>query len=108
MGHPTPQDPGGPILIGLRDLYAQLQHLDRTITGLSAQIQMAAQQQTLQTASTAQQIADMRHDMNDHETRIRAQEARQVVSPRGMWTALAVILPMIASIVTIILTLALG
>lgn len=95
-------------MIGLRDLYTQLQHLDRTITALSAQIQMATQQQTLNAASVAQQLADIRHDQNDHETRIRLLESKQVVSPKSMWTALGVLVPIVGLIVTIILALTLG
>jgi hypothetical protein len=90
-------------LIGLRDLYAQLQSLERSVTALNASIQMSAQQATMNAASFAQQLADLRHDMNDHETRIRLQEAQQVVSPKSMWTAIGVLIPIIGLIITIIL-----
>jgi hypothetical protein len=108
VGHPSPQDPGGPILIGLRDLYVQLQALDRSVTALNAAIQMQTQQQTLNAASVAQQLADFRHDMNDHETRIRLQEARVIVSPRSMWLAVGTIAPIVSIIVTILIAVSLG
>ncbi len=69
---------------------------------------MATQQQTLNAASVAQQLADVRHDHNDHETRIRLLESKQVVSPKSMWTALGVLVPIVALIVTIVLALTMG
>lgn len=41
--------------------------------------------------SVAQQIADLRHDINDHETRIRQQEGRTYITPRAMWTGIGVV-----------------
>lgn len=94
--------------ISLRDLYVQIQQLDRAITGLSAEVKMASQQQILSAASFAQQLATVREDLNDHELRIRTQEARQYVSPKNMWTALGIILPLLASVITIVLTIVLN
>ncbi|AWY06654.1 tail needle protein [Microbacterium phage Zeta1847] len=33
-------------------------------------------------------LRELRHDRDDHEVRIRAQEARKTVSPRDLWVGL--------------------
>lgn len=99
---------GGSIIIGLRELYAQIQQLSGTIAQLSAEVRMAAQQAQMQQTSVAQQLADIRRDQGDHETRLRQVESKQVVTPRSMWTAIATIVPIISLIVTIVLAVALG
>jgi hypothetical protein len=95
-------------LIGLRDLYAQLQAIDRSVTTLSAQVQMATQQQNQNAASVAQQLADIRHDQNDHEARLRFIESKPVVTPKAMWAAIGILAPIVSAIITIIIALVLG
>lgn len=60
-------------------------------TALSAKIDTSLISQTMAQQSIAQQLADIRHDLNDHEMRLRQQELRQTVSPRSMWTAIGVL-----------------
>lgn len=99
---------GGPIIIGLRELYAQMQELNRSISELSAEMRMATQQAAQHQQSVAQQLADIRVDQGDHETRIRIIESRPVVTPRSVWAAIGVLTPIISLIVTIIIATALG
>ena len=99
---------GGPITIGLRELYVQIQELNRAVAQLTAEMKMFTQQATMTQSSVATQLADIRQDHVDHETRIRLIEGRQVVTPRSMWTAVGVITPIVSLIVTIIIAVTLG
>lgn len=93
---------GGSITIGLRELYAQMKAIEIVVTTMSAKVDMAIQQQNLTQQSFAQQLADIRHDLNDHETRLRIRESQNFVSARSMWTALGVIIPIVGIVITII------
>lgn len=99
---------GGQITIGLRELYVQIQELNRVVAQLTAELKMFTQQAAMMQQSTATQLADIRQDHVDHETRIRLIEGRQVVTPRSMWTAVGVLMPIISLIVTIVIAVALG
>lgn len=107
MTTPASQHGGQSIEIGLRDVYESVQDLTKAYTGLSAKIDTALISQTMAQQSTAQQLADMRHDLTDHEGRIRVLEQRIYVTPRSMWTAIGVIiagLGVIVGIITIIVS----
>lgn len=99
---------GGPITIGLRELYVQIQELNRSVAQLTAEMKMFTQQATMMQQSFATQLSDIRQDHVDHETRIRLIEARPVVTPRSMWTAVGVLMPVVSLIVTIVIAVALG
>lgn len=105
MGQPHEPNEGRSshsVTIGLRDLYDMIQAVNTGYTALSAKLDTTLIQQTLQTQNLAQQLADVRHDLNDHETRLRAQEARPFVSPRAVWTAVGIITSVIGVAFTIL------
>lgn len=95
------QHGGQSISIGLRDLYDQLQELTRAYTSLSAKIDTALISQTMAQQSIAQQLADLRHDLTDHEARIRAQEAKVYITPRAMWGGIGVIATVLGVLFTV-------
>jgi hypothetical protein len=75
-----------------------VQEMSRAQVTLAAKIDSALISQTMAQQSFAQQVADLRHDMTDHEARLRAQEARIYVTPRGMWTGIGVIIAALAAL----------
>lgn len=93
------------ITIGLRDIYDQQQNSNNLITALSAKLDSALISQTMAQQSIAQQFADLRHDLADHEARLRTQEAQRFVSPRAMWTGVGVIIGALGTIFTIVTAL---
>ncbi len=106
MGQPHPPPGEGrsshTVTIGLRDLYDMIQTVSTGYTALSAKLDTALIQQTLQTQNLAGQVADIRHDVNDHEMRMRAQEARPYITPRSVWTGVGVIATVIGVAFTIL------
>lgn len=58
---------------------------------LASKIETGLISQTLSAQSVAQQIADLRHDLTDHEARLRIREAKVFITPRAMWSGIAVI-----------------
>lgn len=101
---PTEQQQSGgqSISIGLRDVYDSVQDLAKSYTALSAKIDTALISQTMSQQSIAQTLADMRHDLNDHEARLRVQEGRAFITPKSMWTAIAVLIAALSAIIGII------
>ena len=89
-------------MIGLRDLYVQLQSLDRATNQLGAKVDTSMQLAQLSSQSTAQQLADIRHDLNDHEARLRTRESQNFVTPRSMWMAIGVITSIVGVVTTVI------
>jgi hypothetical protein len=90
------------VTIGLRDLYDMIQTVSTGYTALSAKLDTALIQQTLQAQNIISQMSDMRHDINDHEMRMRAQESRPYITPRGVWTGVGVIATVISVVFTIL------
>ncbi len=88
----APDHGGQSLTIGLRDVYDQIQVISAGYTALSAKLDTALISQTMAQQTIAQQLADIRHDINDHEMRMRSQEAKPVISPRAMWTAVGVLI----------------
>ena len=82
---------GGHIVIGLRDLYDQIQTLSAGNASLSAKVDTALITHTLAQQSIATQLSDFRADVNDHEMRIRVVESRPYISPKSMWLALGTV-----------------
>lgn len=103
MTTPPDRSHGGPILIGLRELYEQLRLIDRTVSQLGAKVDTSMQLASVSAQSIAQQLADIRHDINDHEARLRAKELERTISPRAVWTAIGIITGIAGIIVTIII-----
>ena len=93
------------ITIGLRDLYDQLQMTNQLTANLSAKLDTALIAQTMSQQSVAQQLADVRHDMADHEARLRVQEAQRFVTPRAMWAGVGVIIGALGTVFTIVTAL---
>jgi hypothetical protein len=85
------------VTIGLRDVYDTLQVLSNGYTALSAKLDTALIQQTLQMQNMAAQIGDVRHDINDHEMRLRSRESQNFVTARNMWTAVGVLAAVVAT-----------
>jgi len=106
MAQPTPRAEGRSsqheVTIGLRDLYEMIQSVNTGYTALSAKLDTALIQQTLQLQNISAQVADVRHDINDHEMRIRARESQNFVTARSMWTAVGIIATVIGVIFTIL------
>lgn len=82
---------GGRFTLGLRDLYAEIQRALDAVHSLSTKLDTALIAQTMAQQATAQQLTNLRHELNDHESRLREQERRQVVTPKSMWTAIGVL-----------------
>lgn len=82
-------------------MYDQIQMVANGQSALASKLDTALITQTLGQQSTAQQLADIRHDMNDHEMRIRVQEARPYIAPKSMWTGISVIVGVLAVFFTI-------
>jgi hypothetical protein len=93
---------GQSITIGLRELYNQLQETSRNMVSLSAKIDSTLISQTMAQQSIAAQLADLRHDFADHETRIRMQESKTYITPRGMWTGIGVVSGVMGTLFTIL------
>ena len=97
-GRSTPHE----VTIGLRDLYDMIQTVSTGYTALSAKLDTALIQQALQIQNLSAQIADVRHDINDHEMRLRSRESANFVTARSMWTAIGVIATVIGVAFTIL------
>lgn len=93
-------------MIGLRDLYDQMQTVSNGYMSLSAKLDTALISQTMSQQSFAQQLADLRHTQNDHEMRLRQVEARAYISPRAMWTGVAVIVSSLGTIFAVLQAIA--
>lgn len=104
MGQPQHEgrSPQHEVTIGLRDLYDMIQSVSTGYTALSAKLDTALIQQALQLQNISAQVADVRHDINDHEMRLRSREAQQFVTVRSMWTAIGIIATIIGVTFTIL------
>ncbi len=89
-------------MIGLRDVYNQMQVISSGYTTLSAKLDTALIAQTMAQQSFAREMADVRHDINDHEMRMRTVEARPYVSPKSVWSAVGVLIAAMGLVVAII------
>ena len=98
-------DHGDHISIGLRDLYDQIQVVASGYTSLSAKLDTALISKTMAQQTIAQQLADVRRDLSDHEMRLRAQEQRQFVTPKAMWTATGVLIAGIGLVFGVVQTI---
>jgi hypothetical protein len=83
------------ITIGLRDLYDQLQRVS------AQQVALTSKMDTMIIAQSSQMTGAI-EDIKDHEHRLRAQEAKQTVSPRAMWSGAAVLLAAVGLVMTLI------
>ena len=101
-GHSDNGGQSSTITIGLRDVYDQMQVITSGYTTLSAKLDTALIAQTLGQQSIAQQLADIRHDLNDHEMRLRTNEARPYVSPKSVWSGVAVLIAAMGLVVAVI------
>jgi len=72
-------------------LYDQIQVMSAGNVALSAKLDTALITHTLAMQSIAQQLADFRADVNDHEMRLRVVESRPYISPKAMWAALGAV-----------------
>lgn len=102
MGQPDPNHGGQSITIGLRDLYDMIQSVNTGYTSLSSKLDTALISQTLAQQSIAQQLADVRHILGDHETRIRVIETRPYISPRSVWAGVSVVTAVLGLLFTIL------
>lgn len=103
MTGPTAGDPGGQMItIGLRDLYVQQQEMSREVIRLSTKIDGAVTSQTFAVTSTQQTLSAHAAEIGDHEIRLRAMEARPVVTPRAVWAAAALIISVLGLFITVL------
>lgn len=69
---------------------------------LSSKLDTALLSFTLGQQSVLQQIAQLREDMNDHEGRMRQQEAKPTVSPKSMWSGVSIIVGVLGFLFTVV------
>lgn len=103
MGEPRPVDHGGQVVtIGLRDIYDQVQQVSTGYTSLVAKLDAALISQGLHQQTITQQFGEIHRDIQDHEHRLRALEARPNITPKAAWGAAGIIIAGLSLVLTII------
>lgn len=101
-GSPVPHG----VLVGLDDMYALMLAIQNKQSEMNGQIGafMAATNTANEIMSRELNRVDAEHkdDHRDHETRLRIIELRPTVSPKAVWAAIGVLIPLTGVVVAIV------